>query len=545
MVLQVSGNCGVPAGASGVAGNLTVVAPSGDGFLELVPSGDQVAISTLSYKAGIPARANNFLLGLSVGGQLDLSSSITTNAIVDVTGYFLGSPCSFPTNCSAPDSGIVHNTLSPSQYPYTEDITFAGPVTMTSSACTISAPCTLSEICASLPGNVNASTTVNALLRAYVGVSTATAPATSKYAILLFVDGVQQDGANRLVKPAPFGEFFYGVAQNLTPGFHKFQLKGYMLGTGNIVLGLEYLHAIGAPTSDYPAAKDNNTDTLSVGSAWVQVTNTATLSLPHASDLALQGHLTLLSESVSSDPITVCFSLDGASCTRTSNVVNWQNVYPEDFNIMDTHMFVGAGTHNVAMWAHTGGGTATVQYRQIEAVSFPTDQGFISSYPDTVEIDTPTTIYTCPTEPCPTQPTALKGFNDMHGKWTKILSTTIPAITPAPAPNWDYEAYVETLAGPSGGSVIGELGFEFVQGSAAFDAGLSTFYIAPVAHDGIYKFGDSLFNGTDSPTTVNLWIRQQDYALQPCPSEPCTFQVGKRYMTVRLVAPDPSACLYQ
>ena len=104
---------------------------------------------------------------------------------------------------------------------------------------------------------------------------------------------------------------------------------------------------------------------------------------------------------------------------------------------------------------------------------------------------------------------------------------------------------METLSGVSGGTSLGDMGFEFVNSGGAFDTGLSSFYIASAAHDGTYKFGDSALNGITVPVTVNLWVRQEDYAGHACPVEPCTFQIGKRYMTVRLVPTDSTACIYK
>jgi RHS repeat-associated protein len=92
------GSCGVAAGATSVTGNLTVVAPGHGGFLRLSPSGTSPATSTLNFSAG-QIRANNFTLGLSVEGALDLlafsgTGTGLTDAIIDLSGYFMTSPSS-------------------------------------------------------------------------------------------------------------------------------------------------------------------------------------------------------------------------------------------------------------------------------------------------------------------------------------------------------------------------------------------------------------------------------------------------------------------
>jgi RHS repeat-associated protein len=86
-LVQVAGNCGVAAGASGLVGNLTAVPGAGSGFLNIYPTGTNPSTSTLNFNAGV-VRANNFSLALSGGGQVSLAASTPVDAIVDVVGYF-------------------------------------------------------------------------------------------------------------------------------------------------------------------------------------------------------------------------------------------------------------------------------------------------------------------------------------------------------------------------------------------------------------------------------------------------------------------------
>jgi glucose/arabinose dehydrogenase len=91
--LQVTGRCGVPAGAGAVSLNVTAVIPTAPGFLELFSSGSAVpSASSLNYVAG-QVRANNGIFALSTGGALDIflgQAAGTSNVVVDVTGYFVG-----------------------------------------------------------------------------------------------------------------------------------------------------------------------------------------------------------------------------------------------------------------------------------------------------------------------------------------------------------------------------------------------------------------------------------------------------------------------
>jgi RHS repeat-associated protein len=98
VVSVTGGSCGVAAGATSVTGNLTVVAPGHGGFLRLSPSGTSPSTSTLNFSAG-QIRANNFTLGLSAEGALDLlafsgTGTGLTDAIIDLSGYFMTSPSS-------------------------------------------------------------------------------------------------------------------------------------------------------------------------------------------------------------------------------------------------------------------------------------------------------------------------------------------------------------------------------------------------------------------------------------------------------------------
>ena len=91
----LTGFCGIPAGASAVALNVTVVGATNSGNLRLFPAGTCTpASSAINFHAGSP-RANNAVVPLPVSGAtagvLSVESDIfpgTANLIVDVSGYF-------------------------------------------------------------------------------------------------------------------------------------------------------------------------------------------------------------------------------------------------------------------------------------------------------------------------------------------------------------------------------------------------------------------------------------------------------------------------
>jgi uncharacterized repeat protein (TIGR01451 family) len=88
----IAGQCGVPSNASAVSINLTVTGSTAPGFLLAHPSGGSIpTVSTINYATG-QTRANNAVVVLSAGGQLDLTcgqAAGTVDAILDVSGYFV------------------------------------------------------------------------------------------------------------------------------------------------------------------------------------------------------------------------------------------------------------------------------------------------------------------------------------------------------------------------------------------------------------------------------------------------------------------------
>lgn len=94
----IKGVCGVPSTAQAVSLNLTIVAPTANGFFSLWPFGGPFpVVSTINFVAGEPAIANGAIVPLAVvtAGTPDLDAGYgtgnglgQTNAIIDVTGYF-------------------------------------------------------------------------------------------------------------------------------------------------------------------------------------------------------------------------------------------------------------------------------------------------------------------------------------------------------------------------------------------------------------------------------------------------------------------------
>jgi hypothetical protein len=90
--LQVTGNNGVPVGATAAVLNVTVVNPEAAGYLTVYPQGaPQPFTANLNYSAG-QVIANRVIVPLSTTGatpgQITVFSSAGTDVVVDVSGYY-------------------------------------------------------------------------------------------------------------------------------------------------------------------------------------------------------------------------------------------------------------------------------------------------------------------------------------------------------------------------------------------------------------------------------------------------------------------------
>jgi hypothetical protein len=88
--VTVTGLPGVPGDGrvKGVVVNVTVTAPTGAGFVSVVPGGAPPGTSLLNFTPGIDI-ANGVLLGVGPGGTIDVRNSLgATHVVVDVLGWF-------------------------------------------------------------------------------------------------------------------------------------------------------------------------------------------------------------------------------------------------------------------------------------------------------------------------------------------------------------------------------------------------------------------------------------------------------------------------
>ncbi len=86
--VQVTGACGVPAGATAVAVTVTAVRPSRATTLSAYPAGAPTGL-TLVNAAPQEVRANSAMVALSASGAIDVSGATTGGLVVDITGAFV------------------------------------------------------------------------------------------------------------------------------------------------------------------------------------------------------------------------------------------------------------------------------------------------------------------------------------------------------------------------------------------------------------------------------------------------------------------------
>ncbi len=100
MQFKIGGRAGVPAGATAVVLNLTAVGASKGGYMTIHPRNSlRPNASNINFKPG-NASANTVVAAIGGNGMVCLFASADIEAIVDVTGYFIGSaPVDTGKNC--------------------------------------------------------------------------------------------------------------------------------------------------------------------------------------------------------------------------------------------------------------------------------------------------------------------------------------------------------------------------------------------------------------------------------------------------------------
>jgi hypothetical protein len=128
--VQVTGEDGIPAGATGAIVNVTVVNTTTSSYLTAYPEGaPQPTASNLNWTAGETV-ANRVLVSLSSTGMITIYNyNGNTDVVVDVNGYFISGTSALPSNASlytAITPARITDTRSGSRYPNEGDTLGAG-----------------------------------------------------------------------------------------------------------------------------------------------------------------------------------------------------------------------------------------------------------------------------------------------------------------------------------------------------------------------------------------------------------------------------------
>ncbi len=87
--VPVTGRPGVPAGLVAVVVDLTVTRVVGPGFVAAAPTGAAATVSQLTMAAAGQTRSAAAIVRVGAGGQIDISSSVPADLIVDLLGGFV------------------------------------------------------------------------------------------------------------------------------------------------------------------------------------------------------------------------------------------------------------------------------------------------------------------------------------------------------------------------------------------------------------------------------------------------------------------------
>ncbi len=85
-----NGNCTIPAGALAIDANVTITAPTSDGFLTVFPADATLPnASNLNWSAGQAPTPNAVTVDLSTDGKVNVFNERgTVNVIIDIVGYY-------------------------------------------------------------------------------------------------------------------------------------------------------------------------------------------------------------------------------------------------------------------------------------------------------------------------------------------------------------------------------------------------------------------------------------------------------------------------
>jgi len=348
-----------------------------------------------------------------------------------------------------------HKHLLNSAYAFTEDF---GVVPNTLTQKSVVDPNRFTTIAEGCPQrnliNFTNDAAAHVVMRAWVLISSATAPAGSRLNFRFVMDGVVRGEYVRTLRGPgqyPQGEEFGSVYVTL-PGSSagkRLKVQAWLEdGPGTVTIGQVLLIAQGTPTSN-GAATTANGSTMTIDGTWRQISSTINVTSATDVNLLVQAYFQVNS-GTPGQRISVGFSLDGASSQRHSEVAV-PAYFPSGINIMDHYkskpgfVQVPSGTRTISVWARMpDGGSAVIQHREVEAIAFPVTNDAETKMVEAIATNAKTiakngdgtVVY---------DPLLQGGCG-----WTNILQFMYPMVPSTVSQNTIGEAFVEFLGTANG-----------------------------------------------------------------------------------------------
>jgi hypothetical protein len=449
-----------------------------------------------------------------------------------------------PANCRA----TGHQTVANAAFPYSEDATFANSTPY--KEVTVSGPSftwvPVLTGCVDL-GNNNlfASGQFHTRLLVYlqIGAVSMNLPLGAEYEVQLRVDGVQYGWFVRAYRGRlPQGDHFGTVALSLPAGAHKYEIFARLLDSGSITFTQQFSTSMGSPSS-FPYASNVTSSQFTIDGTWRQISGEVTFNSASAVDLYTLGYFQW-DTGTTGDEVSVKFMIDGLEPPHTSEVAvppyfrDGVNIYDHFVNLQPP------GTHRISMWARTlNGRPAVISNRAMQFASYPSSTARSGALlVETTAGGTVTIDSTVARTEYPSIFTT-QGEANVCGSWVKLLELDIPPTSGDW--NWTGEGYVQLIGNQTGiwtnphAEVMVDVQAQL---PAANYPSTDMHWVAfsPLNQRGeLYFFVDAMLWGNGGGQKVKLWMRKVT-----CTGSTGTFQVAKRYLSIKLVPTDGITCYY-
>lgn len=460
---------------------------------------------------------------------------------------YAASACVQPTTCRAEG----HHTILNADFPFSED--YSEVDTSPVGNVTIFGPdfnwTRLTAGCVAL-GEYNLKTNdpFHVRLLAYVQLTETNLAVGGEYEIQLRIDGVQYGWYVRAYRgQVPQGDRFGAIAQNIPAGNHKYEVWARVLDPGYITFRQQLATSMGSPTN-FPYGGTVTGSQMVVDSLWRPVTNNVSFqnSTGGALDLYYMAYFQF-DAGTPGDELEVKVTLNDAT-QRTTKVIVPPN-FRDGINVFDhwSNMLPPSITpppvNNVRLYVRNiSGHTTTISNRALHLASYPRSSGSTGNPLAEASASDASLVTVDPTPPVP--PAEQPGLdpNGVCGKWTKLLDFNVPGTTGDR--NWTGDGYIRLLGNRQGDwsttrieILVEAMHLENPPVHSEMHWFASS---APNSKGEVYFFIDSMLWGNLYGQRMRLWIRK----VAGCGYSDGTFDVGQRFLSVKLVPTTDLACYY-